>query len=229
MQGCSERPFDDYASQRTAALRLLAEDTVWAFFVDADERVPVDLSAEVQTVVSAAPPDLTLFFMRRRDHFGGRWLRRASGYPTWFGRLGRVGAFRIERSINEQYVTSGSSGYLKCHLDHFPFSKGISWWVERHNSYSSMEAGLFETGPLHPPTPQWALTRDPQGRRASLKALAYRLPGRPLLAFFYLYVLRAGFLDGSAGLKYCILRSVYEYFVDLKVWEAKQRRLGLPL
>jgi hypothetical protein len=51
-------------------------------------------------------------------------------------------------------------------------------------------------------------SREPAKRRRVLKQLAYRLPCRPALVFFYLYLLRLGFLDGAAGLAYCRLRMI---------------------
>ncbi len=41
--------------------------------------------------------------MRRRDHLFGRWIRRSSGYPTWFGRLARVGT-RARRAADQRGV-----------------------------------------------------------------------------------------------------------------------------
>ena len=63
----------------------------------------------------------------------------------------------------------------------------------------------------------WA--REPTRRRRALKALAIRLPWRPLLRFLYMYVLRWGFMDGRAGLTYCRLLAIYEYLIVLKTRE----------
>jgi hypothetical protein len=71
--------------------------------------------------------------------------------------------------------------------------------------------------------------REPARRRRALKQLAYRLPCRPVLVFCYLYFVRLGFLDGTAGLAYCRLRMIYEYMIDLKIRELRRRREGLPV
>jgi len=68
------------------------------------------------------------------------------------------------------------------------------------------------------------LSKQATERRKALKQLAYRLPGRPCIVFIYLYFIRGGFLDGIPGLRYNIMRSVYEYMIDLKVAEIKFRR-----
>jgi hypothetical protein len=37
------------------------------------------------------------------------------------------------------------------------------------------------------------------------------------------------FLDGKAGFTYCILQSIYEYLIDLKMLELKRTEKGLPV
>ena len=54
-------------------------------------------------------------------------------------------------------------------------------------------------------------------RRRALKELSYRMPFRPFLRFVYQYVLRRGFLDGGAGLRYCLLLSRYEGFASEEI------------
>ena len=62
---------------------------------------------------------------------------------------------------------------------------------------------------------------DPILRRKTLKQILYRVPLRPLWMFFALYVLKLGFLDGSAGFHYCVMRSIYEYMINLKMKELR--------
>jgi hypothetical protein len=170
--------------------------------------------------VNEAGPDTAVFRFRRKDHFMGKWLRHSSGYPTWFGRLMRLGRVRVERAVNEQYVTDGKVEHLEGHVLHFPFARGLAHWVERHNQYSTMEAAI--AAGERPTLPRLGdlLAPDPTLRRKALKRLGYRLPARPLLVFVYLYMLRGGFLDGGAGLRFCMLRAVYEFLIDLKIREA---------
>lgn len=222
-----ERPFDHYAAQRMAGLSLDYRHP-WVLMVDADERTPPDLVAEMQRRVGAAGEDTTLFRMRRKDFFLGRWLRRSSGYPTWFGRLVRPAHVRVEREVNEEYLTDGKVAYLDAHLHHFPFNKGIAWWFERHNRYSTMEADALAkaAAPLHL---RHLCSADPIARRRALKALAYRLPLRPGLVFLYWYIVRLGLLDGRAGLTFSLMRAQYELLINLKVLEARRRRRGLPV
>jgi hypothetical protein len=45
------------------------------------------------------------------------------------------------------------------------------------------------------------------------------MPMRPVVKFLILYVVKRGFLDGKAGLRYAILQSIYEYFIVIKTKE----------
>jgi glycosyltransferase involved in cell wall biosynthesis len=219
-----QRRFDNYAAQRNAGLNEVSYKHSWVLMVDADERVTPELWAEMRAAIRTAEPTVSMFHMRRKDYWFRRWIRRSSGYPTWFGRLVRVGHVTVEREINEQYVAHGESRFLKEHLLHYPFNKKVAYWLERHNRYSSMEANALVGERRENIVLQGLWSTTPIVRRKTMKQIAYRLPGRPLWVFLYLCVVRGGFLDGRAGLRYCILRAIYEYMIDLKVKEQLEER-----
>jgi glycosyltransferase involved in cell wall biosynthesis len=222
------RPFDNYAGQRNFGLAAVEYRHDWVLMVDADERVPADLALEMRQAVAGAAADVALFQMRRRDWLLGRWIRYSSGYPTWFGRLARRGRVQVERPINEEYHAAGAVGWLSAHLDHYPFNKGFAEWIAKHNRYSTMEAKFFEQRTASSPAGS-IFSRDPVLRRKALKQRVSRLPGRPLLMFLALYLLRGGILEGRAGLTFCLLRAWYELMIDLKRRELRRRAAGLPL
>jgi hypothetical protein len=196
----------------------------WVLLVDADERVPQDLWAEIQRVTESAKPTDAMFLVRRRDYLLGRWIKRSSGYPTWFGRLVRPGLVRVERTINEEYHAEGGVGYLDLHLDHFPFNRGFADWIAKHNRYSSMEAELICSETLAPLEVTGLFSPDPLVRRKTQKRILYKIPGRPLWMFMALYIFRGGFLEGRAGFAFCCLRAWYEMLIELKVLELRRRR-----
>jgi glycosyltransferase involved in cell wall biosynthesis len=224
-----QRKFDNYASQRNYGLNEINYTNPWLLMVDADEVVTPALAQEIKQVVQGGASNTFLYRMRRKDFFMGKWIKRSSGYPTWFGRLMKIGHVRVERSINEEYLTEGEIGYLKEHLHHYPFNKGFNAWLEKHNRYSTMEAELFVRKGLNNIRLRELLNRDPVLRRRSIKSIVYRLPGRPILVFISLYFFRGGFLDGKAGFRFCILRSIYEYFINLKVNELRRREKNMPI
>jgi glycosyltransferase involved in cell wall biosynthesis len=219
-----QRRFDNYAAQRNAALTTVQYKNPWVLMMDADERVSPELAAEIQMTVAGAGADVALFRMRRKDFFLGKWLRRSSGYPSWFGRLIRLGRVRVEREVNEEYIADGGVGHLEEHLHHYPFNKGIAYWFERHNRYSTMEAIAKMSMHNDRIVVRELFARDPIDRRRMLKQFLYRVPLRPLIVFFYLYIVRLGFLDGRAGFYFSRMRAAYEMLIDLKVIEAQRRQ-----
>jgi glycosyltransferase involved in cell wall biosynthesis len=219
-----QRAFDNYAGQRNAGLHDTHYRHPWVLMVDADERVPAELADEIERVLTHDGENCSLYRMRRKDLFFGRWLRHSSGYPTWFGRLVRPSDVRVERAINEEYLTAGRIAHLNEHLEHHPLNKGIAWWFERHNRYSTLEAAATLTERTQPINWRTLFASDPIARRRSLKRIAYRIPARPLFVFGYLYVIRGGFLDGLAGLSFSAMRACYEFMIDLKVMELRVRK-----
>ena len=222
-----QRAFDNYANQRNFGLRDIEYRHPWLLMLDADERVPGDLHLEMQLATHDAAKQVALFRMRRRDHLFGRWIPRSSGYPTWFGRLVRVGHAWVQRPINEEFHADGEVASLHCHLDHYPFNKGFSAWIEKHDRYSTMEARLRALEPG--PDDRWSglFAPDPARRRRAQKVWLNGLPMRPLVVFTGLYFIKGGVLEGRAGLTFSLLRAWYEYFIDCKADELRRRAAGL--
>jgi len=215
-------PFQGYASQRNFALHAMEKSTEWVFFLDADERISPELTAELKRVFAEPKVDAGMFRMRRKDMFEGRWIKRSSGYPTWFGRLCHAASVRVEREINEEYHCSRDTARLEEHLIHFPFAKGLTHWLDRHNRYSTAEAATVVNGEKW--NPRLILSMDPVLRRKALKQIYMRLPIRPLAGFVFLYFLRGGFLDGRAGLRFAMLRAFYELMISIKLDEMRSAR-----
>jgi hypothetical protein len=148
-------------------------------------------------------------------------------YPTWLVRLFRTGSIHFERLVNPVPVVQGAIGQLRNDLLHYPFSHGLTHWLDRHNKYSDLEA--LEAVKAHG-TGKFSLIEffhsDPNQQRIALKNLFYCLPARPFIKFVYYFIIRRGFLDGSAGVTYCILQAFYEYMIVLKARELMRKGAG---
>lgn len=226
-----ERPFDDWSTHFNWAMDNIAFRHEWVFMLDADERIPRTLLAEVRSAIAAAGPEVGAFAMRRRNMLMGTWIRHSSLYDTWLPRLMRRGRVRYEdRLVHPLTIVDGETRRLRSAYIHHSFSKGFADWFEKHNRYSDFEA-IETVRHLGTGRVDWrALAgRDPILRRRALKTLSFRMPARPLLKFGYYYFLKGGFLDGRPGLTYSLLQSIYEYMICLKVREIERRERGLPI
>ena len=214
------REFDNFSDHKNWALENIGFQFDWVLIVDADERVTPELAAEIAAAIDD-PGAHQGFFIARKNIFGGKWIRHAGMYPDWQLRLVRRDRARYEaRIVHEHMVVDGPVGHLKSPFVHYDY-KGIERYIERHNTYSSLESveahrylnGTDAADGAH-------IAKGGPERRRRLKQFAYRwLPFRPLFVFVWMYVVKLGFLDGKWGLRYCILRAVYEFQIELKLEE----------
>lgn len=209
------RAFDSFAQQQNWALENIEFRYPWVFYIDADERVTPELAKSVLDVVQN-PGDRVAFRIRRRDFFMGTWLKHVQATPYYL-RLFRRDKMRYERIGHPVSVPDGPVGPIDGYLDHFPFSKGLAQWVDKHNFYSTQEAQQLLTDRHR----KWSLrkaffAKNFEEKRRNQKQLYYRIPGRPLVKAVGLYVFKRGFLDGYAGFAYSVLMGFYEYLIVLK-------------
>ncbi len=225
-----ERPFDNWATHQNWGLRNISFRNPWVFYIDADERLTPEAASELQAIASNPDPRFVAYRIRRRDYFQGRQLRYVQTSP-WYIRFFRPEFVHYERLVNPITVVDGPVGDLQYPLDHYPFSKGLSHWIARHNSYSSFEAQqILQNRAIQEPfsLPAAFFERDFNRRRFHQKELFYRLPARPLVKFLLLYILKRGFLDGRPGFTYALLQSIYEAMIVLKVQEQEQPQSSPP-
>ena len=216
-----QRPFDTEWKQRNCGLHGVEFKHKWVYICDADERVGRELVDEMLALTNDPDCPHAAFRLRYRNIYMGHWIKHASTYPVWIIRLVRPHLVSYEvRETNVHPVVEGTIGELQGHFTHYSFNSGLVRWFHKHNFYSSREA--MEGAKVRKlGASSWRALRDvdPMIRRRAAKNLSYFLPGRALWRFLYAYFVRAGFLDGRAGLHYCAMTSMYEYWIELKVRE----------
>jgi glycosyltransferase involved in cell wall biosynthesis len=218
------RPFTDFGDQRNWALDHCSPRE-WVLFVDADEYCDAELLEEMAAFI-ADPGVAVGGFVAGRTMFLGTFLRRCTLYPSYQLRLLKLGAVRfVKEGHGQREVTDGPLIYLRHGWRHEAFSKGVAQWISRHNAYSTNEVELIERLATEPLEPAALVASDPVRRRRAWKRLAARAPGRPLLRFVYLAIVRGGLLDGWAGWQFCLLRLSHELHISVK----RQERRSLPL
>lgn len=142
-----ERPFDNYASQRQAALDTVNAD--WILFVDADERVTPELRDEILATLEAPAHDG--YWIPRRNYIVGRETHGGGFYPDHQLRLVRrvVASYVAEREVHEIVDVGGNEGYLKSPLLHFNYHS----WRQFHDKqvvYASYEAHILAGRGIRP-------------------------------------------------------------------------------
>ncbi len=224
-----QRKFDNWADHQNWAIENLAFKHEWVFYLDADERMTEPLKNEITAVASSSHEKTVAYYCGRRNFFMGRWIKHAMP-PGMIMRFFKPKHIHFERLVNPIPVVNGPHGYLKNYFDHYNFSKGITEWFDKHNKYSLLES--LEGIKLlrnKAETEFFLFSRDRALRRRALKNLSFRLPFRPFVKFVYLYFFKFGFLDGRPGLTYCVLQSIYEYMIVLKMQEVKRQECNLSI
>jgi glycosyltransferase involved in cell wall biosynthesis len=190
------RDWPGFAAQKNWAAEQASND--WILSLDADERVPAALAAEIQRTLAAEPRNRG-FRIPRVSFYLGRWIRSTDWYPDEQLRLYDRRAARWEGThVHERVRTTGSVGRLREEMQHFPY-RNIADHLQTIDRYTTFSAR--------------------QMADAGKQAGAGRLVALPAAAFFRNYFVRGGWRDGAVGLVVSLLNSYYVFLKFAKLWE----------
>jgi glycosyltransferase involved in cell wall biosynthesis len=210
-----EQPWLGFSAQRECSLRLPLIRHNWVYFVDADEWVSPQLAREI--TARLVDPDCAAFAHRLRLVFMGTWIRHCGWYPgSWVVRLVDRRYTKYDGSlVGERACVDGRVQRLANDIVDED-RKGLAAWLHKHVRYAQLECERrADAG--HLPQRLRALRNGSSSRplaRGILKELVFpAVPAKPALLFTYMYIARLGFLDGVAGLRFCIYHAWFEITV----------------
>lgn len=186
------------ARQKNWAIPQCAHD--WILLVDTDERLPLALQVEIQTLLQQGiPPDIDAYRVARQTLFLGQWLRTMNLWPDYQTRLFRKSVGRYEaKEVHADVVVPGRVLTLQQPLIHHAtptLSKQIGL-LDRYSRYQADE-----------------LVKH--GRRFRWRDLLWRPPA----AFVYYLIWKRGFLDGFRGVFVAFHAMAFSFFTYAKLWE----------
>jgi glycosyltransferase involved in cell wall biosynthesis len=209
-----EHPFVNSARQKNWALENLRFANPWILILDADERVPEDLSREMQRAVRAC--DCDGFWISRKNFVGTRWIRHGGWFPDWTLRLVKQGNGSYdERAVHAEMHVRGPVAYLRSPLVHHS-RRDIADHAAHLNRYSSLESAELhrkreKSRAVH-------LISMPSALRWCGVRLWRLCPVKPVFVFVWHYIVWRGFLDGRWG---AILAAMESF--NLAIVHAKRR------
>lgn len=166
---------NDFAAQRNYALSYV--DTKWVLYLDADERMNdeliEDISKHLQTDRKA------MYRLIRRNSAFGRDFKYGVLGPDSVVRLFPAQDVRWECKVHERPVSNFSEKILAGYLQHYTYAS-FDEYLEKMNKYASIGA----------------MDRKLHGKKCSV---IDDLLFRPIFAFFKMYILKLGFLEGWMG------------------------------
>lgn len=172
--------FEGFGKIRMAGIENTTHD--WILSIDADERCTVQSQHEILTTINSEKAK-DAYFIPRRNEFMGKKIRFCGWYPNYrqpqLFKRGKM-LYEVKDLVHEDYtVKEGCLGYLKNDIIQIPFLT-ISEIFYKMNRYSELGAKKLKiNGKKVPSIPIIIL--------------------RSLWTFFRIYILRLGFMDGTAG------------------------------
>lgn len=182
--------------------------------LDADEVVDADLAGFIQKMHTAVLHGDSLpaaWWVRRKNLFLGRFLRKGGQYPDPVIRLYRRGKARLpQKDVHEQMQVDGEIGWAEGHFLHYS-NPTFADYLRKFNTYTSFTAQkLAEVG-----------------KKPSLGLAVSYLCVKPIATFFSLYIRHKGFVDGVAGLLFAICSGLHFPVAYLKLCETYEQHHSL--
>jgi len=168
----------------------------WVLSIDTDEVVTTELADAITALVNA--PGHAAYSVNRLSRFLGHWVRHCGWHPDHVVRLfDRERAGFDDKPVHESVRVRGEVGRLPGLLHHYP--------------YESMEQYIFK---LDRYTTAAAADLHAAGRRGGLATAVVRSQA----AFWRMWLLQGGILDGWAGAVLCQASSFYVLSKYVKLW-----------
>jgi hypothetical protein len=197
-----QRAFTNFADQRNAALETVT--TAWVLFVDADERVPVELAQEILAAIHDTK--YNAYAIPRHNYQLSRLILHAGLYPDYQVRLLKKGkaSYDPDQIVHERVILEGAAGYLTHHFIHYLCD---SWgeYKQQQKLYAQMKAKIYFAQGVKP---------------------SYHFFTGPILEFLRRYIYLQGFRDGWHGLYLSWIYAYYYFiaYVNLaKLWTNSTR------
>jgi len=212
--------FVSWGEQRNYALDNLKLKYNFVLFLDADEIINKNFADELHGKLetgghAAYNVNFDIIFL-------GKILRHSHENLPVLRVVNKQAGRWLSEGAREYCVVHGTVGKIKARIRHED-RKGIFFWLIKHIRNADREANLILRK-----TRQLVLSKEKRDKkferplRVWLRKVYNKLPRivRPSLVFVYRYFIKLGFLDGYAGLVFCILQAFwYNLIIDVRVSE----------
>lgn len=208
-----------FPKKRNWYLRNHTPQTKWVMFIDADEFLTEKFKLELRDALRK--DDNVGYWLRYTIYFlgkplkGGYFLHKLALFQVGAGEYERIDEeswSKLDMEVHEHPVLNGKIGTIKSKIDHRDF-RGVSYYVTKHDDYSSWEAARFLK------MSNDTKTRERWSRVQRIKYGLMRSPALGPAFFFGSFFLMGGFRDGARGFAFAILKMAYFIQVYCKIQE----------
>lgn len=188
-----ERTFDDFSSQKNAAISKASYD--WIVFFDPDEKITKQLSQEI--INTLKDPKAIAYYVKREFYFMGKKIKFSGLQNDHVIRLFNKNYCSYNQNlVHEVMQANGRTATLKNKLPHYSYSSFDNYTAKMHH-YSALKAKMLYNKAVQPKL--------------------YHFFFRPWWRFVNQYFFKLGILDGKRGfiLAYVSAFSVFKRYVNL--------------
>lgn len=189
------------------AVALEKAQSEWILYLDADERVSEELKNEILKMINKESDFkyYNCYYIARRNHFIGKWIKNCGWYPGYVLRLFKKGTVAFSEAIHQDGQTSERCGYLKNDLIHLSYSS-LESYFEKFNRYTS----------------RLATEEYERGTIINKKNFLIQSVIKPLFWFFHRYIILKGFRDGFYGFFISFSSALVIFITWSKLWEKQK-------
>jgi len=173
----------------------------WVLSIDSDEQVTPELQAAIEALPDQ--PYEVAFAVNRLSRFLGRWIRHCGWHPEYVTRLfDREAAGFNDKPVHESVVSRGNVGRLDGLLLHYTYET-MEQYIDKLNRYTTLAAEELHGA----------------GRTGGLFSAVLRAK----VAFWRMWLVKGGILDGWPGTVLCLASGFYVLSKYTKLWRMGRR------
>ncbi len=174
----------------------------WIFYIDPDEVITQELKEEIIKTINS-DTKYNGFKLPRLNYYAFGFLRHGGNYPDTQLRLFRRGKAKFpNKHVHERIHISGKIGRLKNHMLHYPYNS-VSEYIKKINFYTDFQVNYWLK----------------ENKKLTRFDLLFNITYKPIQKFIERFIIKAGFLDGTAGFFAAFTNSITHIINYLKLYE----------